>query len=323
MECKYIEEALACYNMADIEASEVTLLRHNENMTFRVGKEYLLQIHEPVEGFQVRHIYEGLDRLAVYETEFRFLAYLKAQGMVIREPVENCKGELITKLNGGITAAVSRWVEGDSLDKVELNQEHYYRIGALTAELHKCADGFQGFPAVSYDREHCDRIKEWIREMEDSGVNSGYCREMQRACDAVGALLWRERNQFRMLHADLSLSNILLTKGGLVPIDFAFLGMGHPMFDIANLFANMGELSCRQKIAEGYRGAGGVIDYAALEACFVLSILGGIAIHFQQWSRKDWFEDRMKRWCGEIMEPFNRGEKLFREDFYLIHAGER
>ena len=48
MEHNYIQEALAFYN---ITASEIELLRHNENLTYRVGNEYLLQIHEPAEGF--------------------------------------------------------------------------------------------------------------------------------------------------------------------------------------------------------------------------------------------------------------------------------
>ena len=45
MEHNYIQEALAFYN---ITASEIELLRHNENLTYRVGNEYLLQIHESV-----------------------------------------------------------------------------------------------------------------------------------------------------------------------------------------------------------------------------------------------------------------------------------
>ena len=48
MERNYIQEALAHYN---ITLPEIELLRHNENLTYRVGNEYLLQIHEPVEGF--------------------------------------------------------------------------------------------------------------------------------------------------------------------------------------------------------------------------------------------------------------------------------
>lgn len=68
-----------------------------------------------------------------------------------------------------------------------------------------------------------------------------------------------------MLHADLSLSNILVTKSGLAAIDFSLFGLGHPMFDLATLFGSINGLHCRQKIAEGYRDAGGIFDYEALD----------------------------------------------------------
>ena len=48
MEFDCIKEALSDYN---ITATEIELLRHNENLTYRVGNDYLLQIHEPAEGF--------------------------------------------------------------------------------------------------------------------------------------------------------------------------------------------------------------------------------------------------------------------------------
>ena len=53
MENKYLDEALSCY---DIAVSDIVLLRHNENLTYRVGNDYLLQIHEPVEGFYTEYI---------------------------------------------------------------------------------------------------------------------------------------------------------------------------------------------------------------------------------------------------------------------------
>lgn len=320
MDHKYVKEALSHYNI-DPE-SEVTFLRHNENMTFRIGTDYLLQIHEPVEGFHTQFIYEGADRMAVYETELRFQAYLKKQGMIIREPVENCSGQWITRLNNGVTATVSKWIEGESLDKLELNDDHCYQIGALTADLHKCAKGFWGFPAIAYDERQCERIREKIRErQEGSGLNPACFITMQCACDAAGSSLGKLHNDFLMLHADLSLSNILITKSGLAAIDFSLFGLGHPMFDLATLFGNINGLHCRQKIAEGYSDAGGIFDYEALDACFVLTILGGITIHFEQWSKQDWFEGRMGRWCRESFEPFSAGERLFADDLYLIHAG--
>lgn len=318
MEHKYIKEALSHYNIPE---SEAVLLRHNENMTFRIGTDYLLQIHAPVEGFQTQHIYEGADRTALRETEIKFLLYLKEQGMVIREPIENCDGEFITKLDNGIMVTVSKWIEGESLDKLEMTSEYCSRIGALTAALHRCSKGFKGFPIIAYDGQQCARIKESFRNIEGGGLNPAYFKIIQRTCDAVGIVLQKVQNDFMVLHADLSPSNILATKDGLVAIDFSLFGMGHPMLDLANLFATINGLACRQKIAEGYIDAGGIIHYGALDACFVLSILGGIAIHFEQWSRRDWFEDRMKRWCKESFEPFCSGERLFADDFYLIHAG--
>ena len=318
MEHEYIKEALSYYNIPE---SEVVLLRHNENMTFRVGTNYLLQIHAPVEGFRTQHIYEGMNRTALCETEIKFLLYLKERGMIIREPIENCDGELITRLDNGIMVTVSKWIDGESLDKLELNSEYCSHIGALTAALHRCAKGFQGFPVIAYDWQQCARIKESIRNLEGCGLNPAYFKTIQRTCDVVGIALQKVQNEFLVLHADLSTSNILATKDGLVAIDFSLFGMGHPMFDLANLFGSINGLSCRQKIAEGYRDAGGIIHYEALDAGFVLSILGSIAIHFEQWSRQDWFEDRLKRWCKESFEPFCSGERLFADDFYLIHAG--
>ncbi len=70
------------------------------------------------------------------------------------------------------------------------------------------------------------------------------------------------------MHADLSPSNILAAKRGLVAIDFSLFGMGHPMFDFANLFGTINGLLCRQKIAEGNQNAGSIIHYEAPDACY-------------------------------------------------------
>ncbi len=320
MEYLCVKEALSHY---DIPEAQAVLLRHNENMTFRVGTEYLLQIHQPVEGFRIGHIYEETDRTAVRGTELRFLLYLKERGVTVREPVENRAGELITMLDSGVTATVSRWIEGESLDKLELNSEQYRRIGALTAQLHRCARRFRGSHVIAYDGHQCACIKKRIQSLEGCDLDPAYFRAMERACDAVGAALEKLRSEFLTIHADLSLSNILETGDGLAAIDFSLFGVGHPMFDLANLFGNIDGLSARQSIVQGYREAGGTVHYGALDACFVLSILCSVAIHFDRWRGQDWYERRLNRWCRESFQPFCAGERLFEDDFYVIHAGDR
>ena len=54
MDKAILKEILVQYGLNE---SEVTLLRHNENKTFRLGKDYLIQIHEPVEGFHTEYFY--------------------------------------------------------------------------------------------------------------------------------------------------------------------------------------------------------------------------------------------------------------------------
>ena len=318
MEHNYIQEALAFYN---ITASEIELLRHNENLTYRVGNEYLLQIHESVEGFSTDFFYEGVDRIEIYKAELAFQAYLKKQGMQIREAIENCYGERITKLQDGTYVTASKWLEGESLDKLELNDAVCYQIGEMLAHLHQKAKGFQTSPVKFYDKHHCDCTKRRIQALENHGLSAEYSAIMQRSCDCVGAVLENARDEFRMIHGDLSASNILQTPEGLVPIDFSFFGMGHPMYDLAVLFGNIGgSLVRRQQMAEGYRNAGGTIRYDVLDACYILTLLDCLGIHFVQWSKQEWFAPRMQRWHEENLKPYVQGERIYADDFYLLHV---
>ena len=317
MKHNYIQEALSHYN---ITASEIELLRHNENLTYRVGNDYLLQIHEPVDGFSAEFIYEGVERIEIYKTELAFLAYLKNKGMQIREAVKNRHGELITKLQNGTYVTVSKWLEGESLDKLELNDEIYYQIGEMLASLHQKAKGFRISPVKTYGKQHCECTKKRFTALETLGLSTEYSAIMQKCCDRAGTVLEKSEDEFQMIHGDLSASNILKTPDGLVPIDFSFFGMGHPMYDLAVLFGNFSGLLRRQQMAEGYRNAGGTISYEILDSCFILTLLDCLGIHYEQWSKQEWFAPRMQRWHKENLEPYMQGARIYADDFYLLNV---
>ena len=311
-------EALAHYN---ISATEIELLRHNENLTYRVGNEYLLQIHEPAEGFSAEFFYDGVERFEIYKSELAFQAHLKKQGMQIREAVENRYGELITKLQNGIYVTVSKWLDGESLDKLELNDAICYQIGEMLARLHQKAKGFRVSPVKTYGKQHCECTKRRFQALENLGLSAEYSLIMQKCCDHAGAVLENAQDEFQMIHGDLSASNILQTHDGLVPIDFSFFGMGHPMYDLAVLFGNIGgTLARRKQMAEGYRNTGGTIRYDVLDACFVLTLLDCLGIHYEQWSKQEWFAPRMQRWNKENLIPYVQGKRIYADDFYLLHV---
>ena len=169
-------EALAHYN---ITATEIELLRHNENLTYRVGNEYLLQIHEPTEGFSAEFFYDGVDRVEIYKSELDFQTYLKKQSMQIREAVENRYGELITKLQNGTYVTVSKWLDGESLDKLELNDAICYQIGDMLARLHQKAKGFRVSPVKTYGKQHCECTKRRFQALENLGLSNEYSLIMQ------------------------------------------------------------------------------------------------------------------------------------------------
>ena len=73
-------------------------------------------------------------------------------------------------------------------------------------------------------------------------------------------------------------------------------------------------------MAEGYRNAGGTIRYDVLDACFVLTLLDCLGIHYEQWSKQEWFAARMQRWHKETLEPYVQGERIYADDFYLLHV---
>ena len=156
--------------------------------------------------------------------------------------------------------------------------------------------------------------------LETLGLCTEYSAIMQKCCDRAGEVLEKAEDEFQMIHGDLSASNILKTPDGLVPIDFSFFGMGHPMYDLAVLFGNFSGLLRRQQMAEGYRNAGGTISYEILDSCFILTLLDCLGIHYEQWSKQEWFAPRMQRWHKENLEPYMQGARIYADDFYLLNV---
>jgi len=46
-------------------------------------------------------------------------------------------------------------------------------------------------------------------------------------------------------------------------------------------------------------------------------------IIFLSWVRKqEWFAPRMQRWHKENLIPYVQGERIYADDFYLLHVAE-
>lgn len=318
MEQGLLEEALCRYGM---QGAKTRLVRHNENMTFCVDDRYLLRIHKHAEGFCTGGIYDGVDRKEIYREELRFLTFLKSRGMKVQKPCTDREGGLVTVLSDGTPATMLSWLPGRNPGKDEADCDLCFRIGEMTAKLHKASCRCPLIPVLRYDSALCSRLKQKLYGKREDGTFGGWeVQCMADAFDAIADRLSATEKDMIVTHADLSLSNILITGNGLVPIDFSLFGYCHPMLDLASLFCNVNGLENRRALAAGYRGAGGTICLSMTDACFALNILLTILLHCGSWTGQEWFPARLKRWCREVFAPLAGGEALFSDDFYLIHA---
>ena len=314
----YLAEALLQYGMPDAQAE---LIRHNENMTFRVDGRYLLRIHQHAEGFFTASLYEGLNRAEIYRRELEFLTFLSANGMPVQKPCTDREGRFVTLLSDGTAATLLTWLPGRIPEKDAVDSELCFQMGELTGRLHKLACLSPKIPVLKYDSDLCCRLKRKLEQRKEEGAWDAACaRNMGDALDYIAEKLREAENDMILTHSDLSLSNILITDNGLVPIDFSLFGYCHPMMDLSSLFCSLSGLESRRAAAAGYVSAGGNICMGMIDCCFALNILLGILMHCGRWPGEEWFPARLKRWCREVFEPLAGGEALFSDDFYLLHV---
>lgn len=313
-----LAEALCRYGM---QGAKTKLVRHNENMTFCVDGRYLLRIHRHAEGFQTVGFYDGVDRKEIYREELLFLEFLRHHGMEVQKPCFNREGELVAVLSEGTFATMLTWLPGRNPTKEEAGYDLCFQIGKMVGRLHRLSRQCQKIPVLCYDRALCGRLKQKLYAAKEDGIfPARQVQCMADAFDVIADRLFAAEGDAIITHADLSLSNILITQNGLVPIDFSLFGYCHPMMDLASLFCNVNGLDNRRAMAAGYCKAGGEITILMLDACFALNILLTILLHCGSWTVQEWFPARLKRWCDEVFMPISLGEALFSDNFYLIHA---
>ncbi|MEA4889948.1 MAG: N-acetyltransferase [Clostridiaceae bacterium] len=316
-----LDEALAGYGFRE---SDAELIRHNENMTFRIGSHYLLRIHKHHEGFTTGMIYEGLDRAQLYDSEIAFITHLKACGLNVQTPVPNLNGEWVTRLSDGTLATVLTWLEGHTVDKSELLPPLCYKIGVMTAKLHEASRSFASVPALRYDGLLCERLKNKLEQLVCTGtISREYSEVMTAALGKIIVFLGQTEDRCILVHSDLSCSNMLITEAGLAPIDFSLFGYCHPMMDISALFCCIGGSVNRKAIADGYRAAGGTFDSRAVDYTFALNVLLGIMLHCESWTKEDWFVEKLSGWCKNIFLPLTQDNAVVDPAIRVVCATDK
>ena len=297
-----IKEALALYG---IEASAYELIRHNENITCKVdyeGKRYVLRIHYPVNGFEPSIVTESMDPAELFYSETELLRYMSENGFEeVQKPITTLSGKYTAKLKNGSPVMMLTWVDGHPVSQ-EDSKKYAREIGRLACRIHRTSEGYAGI-RPHYDTLLTDRM---ITEIQKAITSGHITREDGDVCIRELKAIRKAQEQLysyakpSIIHADLGLSNILVTDKGLVPIDFSFAGFSHPAQETGMIMSNYQDEDSLEEIRKGFEDSGIQITKEDSEMFLAYSVLLFICMQHAKCYREKWFGQAMKRWCSTL-----------------------
>jgi len=305
---------------------EVALLRHNENRTYKVsdtsnGSVYLLRVHDPVTVnlAGIQHTRRGL------ESELGLLeAIARGTNLMVQTPVANLFGQRITEFQAeGRTLCCSllHWIEGRNLTKEDLSgPDAAYNLGAQVADLHAFFGTYDKVTPADrpdYGIRRTDKMLTQIRRGLDHELFSyeNFAMVEQTLALIVDRLRAGRPETIKqgIIHADLNMSNILVTPPGrYVFIDYCLFGFGYLLFDVAMAALNAPKEQ-REQVVNGYYGgklpSEGI--YTVMEGFMLSAVLGYYAFVMENESIHPWVRERMPQFCDARCAPFLAGESIF------------
>ncbi len=252
-----------------LERPVVKLLEHKKNVTFKV---------EETAGARNRYVLRVCDPDGYGEAEIRselryLLALHQATGLVVPEPVRTRDGALLGRgEHAGLArprwCALFRWVPGRMVEDTPA-PALLERVGEISARLH--AFSGEWLPPADFRRPRWDAAGLFgsgdagggavLPAGQGAPLVGDRARELVEEGAAVVRAAMRDlgegRDVFGLIHKDLEPDNTLVDGDRVHAIDFADLGWGHFLYDIAAsllpLREKAGFAAMRQAFLRGYR----------------------------------------------------------------------
>lgn len=320
---KKIEKHLLQYG---IDRPEVTLIRHNENRTYRVtdtsnGKVFLVRVHDPitVNMAGIQHTRQGI------ETEMQLLEQIaKGTDLVVQMPVRSLSGQLVTEIEGdgcSLNCSILSWVEGKNMTKEDLStSDASYKLGVQVAELHAFFDTYDKVNPIDRPKYGIHRTQKMLTQIR-RGVELGlFTKENFATVEKTVALIVERLNSGNpetvkegIIHADMNLSNLLVTpRGNFVFIDYSLFGTGYRLLDVAMSALNAPK-ETREQVVKGYFGQEELLEeiYPIVEGFMLSAVFGYYAFMMENEAAHPWIRERMPQFCDNRCVPFLEDHRIF------------
>jgi len=309
MICKTTSEAVGCYDFGN---PDIAFIRHNENMTYKVtqgDKHYLLRIHKPTEGFDLAFLRMDKGAADLIAGEMKVLQYLSEHGDVTAQKVKRTiDGNAFAVLGDGAPVTALEWVEGETLDRIEMTEAIAREIGVMIGKMHSAFERMPTQNRYWYDEALLSNmIDEASNALSLGHFGDRHTQIMVGTLSCIRDYLSIAKPRFVMVHSDLAKSNLVYHDKNVVPIDFSLCGYCLPEMDLASVFAHMDDDDLNQAILRGYRQIQkSEPDAVGIEICFSLQILLFLITQHRKLAGESWVHDKLDEWCERHFSPIRR-----------------
>ncbi|MEZ0395999.1 MAG: phosphotransferase [Anaerolineales bacterium] len=305
-------------------------IRHSENLTFRVSdgrRQYLLRLHQP----KTPTLADLRQQPQAILSELQWMAALRSEaGIPVPPVVPNRNGELVTLIlpegqSDPIPCSLLGWVNGRPFEPAAEDAPALARrLGELMARMHAHAAAWQppeGFLRPRYGSDHAWALLEKLSAGVSLGILSpadfALLRALADALTATISEIAQTPEHYGLIHGDLHTGNWLTRRGRIIPLDFSLCAFGYYLFDIAIAAGSLGteNAGLRPFFFEGYRRRRPLPEdrLRAIEAFFILSVLGHYTFILPDASRHEWLYENIPRMLRTIGQNFLRQEPFFLE----------
>jgi Ser/Thr protein kinase RdoA (MazF antagonist) len=117
-----INEALSLYGITN---AKTKLLRHNENITYRIDfeeKSFCLRMKNPISGFDLS-VFSGNSETLLLGELALISALREKKDIPIQKPIGTLTGDVIARLSDGTLVSMLSWMEGVTLNEVKRTEQ--------------------------------------------------------------------------------------------------------------------------------------------------------------------------------------------------------
>ncbi len=311
-----LEEALNNYKILD---PQIEFIRHNENQTYKLkdtlsNNQYVMRIHKPNTDFSLDIFGDKKHSVDLLISEMNILkAISESTEILVQTPIRNNNSEFVTVLSDGTPVTLLTWIDGNTVEEIELTDDILYKIGEMVGKFHRFSKSWpksKDLHRYSYDKSLLIRVISKIKTGVELNVLSN--EEFKIVENTVNEIINRmnkldlQKNSKGIVHSDLSKSNLIVSNEQIAPIDFCLCGNSYYYMDLGSLFSHFDNHKQQSCIINGYKS---VIDEDInakyIETFFVFQIILYIATHIENAAKWDWFNDAFNRWCKKFFIPFS------------------